>query len=325
MAIPRIDRLEHNKIINGNFDFWQRGTSFTSIAASTYSTDRFKYLKVGAMVHNIVRSTDVPDAKSNYSASIDMTTPDDSIAAGDYTIFEQKIEGYNIRDLIGRKFTVSFYVKAAITGTYCLSFLNNGADQGIVKEYTINAANTWEKKEILIDTMPTAGSWNYENGTGLYVRFVLAAGTSFHTSPDVWSSSASFATANQVNGVATGAGSFKLSQIMLNVGEKAGEFSIAGRNITDELQLCQRYYCLLTGGALGGIKNTHMNNYNGVLSLSDLFFPVEMRTAPTMSGSFTGGSGQGFASVTAMGCYIVATGVGGIFLNAGTGNADAEL
>ena len=49
-----------NKIINGNFDIWQRGTSFAAVASSDYVADRFTYTEVGAMVHTVSIDTDVP-------------------------------------------------------------------------------------------------------------------------------------------------------------------------------------------------------------------------------------------------------------------------
>ena len=82
-------------IINGNMDFWQRGTSFPAIVSGAYSTDRFEYLKLGAMIHTINRSTDVPNSQSVYSTSLDITTPDDAIAASEYCIYQQIIVNHN--------------------------------------------------------------------------------------------------------------------------------------------------------------------------------------------------------------------------------------
>lgn len=50
MGTPRIDRLEYNKIINGNLDFWQRGAGPVTISGSaslTYIADRFGVAGVG--------------------------------------------------------------------------------------------------------------------------------------------------------------------------------------------------------------------------------------------------------------------------------------
>ena len=68
-----------NAIINGNFDIWQRGTSFAAPALADYHADRFYHVIAGAAVHTVSRSTDVPTyaqsgVKSNYSLLVDCTT-----------------------------------------------------------------------------------------------------------------------------------------------------------------------------------------------------------------------------------------------------------
>lgn len=45
-----------NTIINGGFDFWQRGSSFTSVADATYTADRWRYRKSGSMVQDVSKS-----------------------------------------------------------------------------------------------------------------------------------------------------------------------------------------------------------------------------------------------------------------------------
>ena len=49
-----------NAIINGDFNIWQEGTLFSSVANGTYTAEGWPYYKSGSMVHNISRSSDVP-------------------------------------------------------------------------------------------------------------------------------------------------------------------------------------------------------------------------------------------------------------------------
>lgn len=208
---PRIDRLQKNYLINGDMRIAQRGTSFTSIASGAYSLDRFVYGKTGAMVHNITQDTDVPTkAQAGYlfqnSLRMTLTTPDTAIAAGDFTVLVQKVEGYNWANLAQKECTLSFWVKATLAGVYSVGLRNSGADQCYVATYTINAANTWEKKVINIAASPSVGTWNYANGTGLEINWVLAAGTTYQTNTlNAWQSGLSVAGTSQVNGVNTGA------------------------------------------------------------------------------------------------------------------------
>jgi len=234
-----------NRIINGDMRIAQRGTSFAAIANGTYSLDRWVWGHVGAMVCTVSQSTDVPNNTFQSSYKVDVTTVDSSIAAGDYAIVEQIIEGYNVRDLIGTTFTLSFWVKSPKTGTHCVRFANSSADRSYVKEYTVAAANTWEYKTLVITGgLITAGTWDWTTGRGLYIDFSLAAGSTFHTTADAWQTGNFYATANQVNVMDNTANEFFLTGVQLEPGSVATPFE--RRPIGTELALCQRYFQELT-------------------------------------------------------------------------------
>lgn len=230
-----------NAIINGDFQIWQRGTSFATAADGAYSADRFRYNKVGVGVVTLSQSTDTPESPSLWSLKVDVTTVDTSIAAGDFQVINQFIEGYDVRKYIGKTFTLSFYVKSPKAGIHCVRFSNSGADRSYVSEYTVNAPNTWEKKTITVDGgLITAGTWYWTNGAGLCVTWCLMAGTTFQTSPNAWQTGNFLATANQVNCFDSTSNDFYLSQVQLELGEVATEFE--RRPIGVELELCQWYY-----------------------------------------------------------------------------------
>lgn len=239
-----------NKIINGNFNIWQRGTSIaTPVAAGTYLADRFKYDKSGAMEHAMSQSTDVPAvseiaptaAKSKYSLLLDCTTIDAAIAAGDYTVLYYYMEGFDFLAIAQRTFTLSFWVKATKTGTYCVSFRNSGNDRCYVAEYTVDVTATWEKKTITVPASPSGGTWDYTTGTGLLITWAIAAGSTYHTTANSWITSGPFvATANQVNGVDSTSNDFRLSQIQVELGSQVTPFDVV--NFQTEISRCQRYY-----------------------------------------------------------------------------------
>ncbi len=245
---PRIDRLQKNYLINGDMRIAQRGTSFAAIASGAYSLDRFRYSKSGAMVHTLTQDTDVPTlAEAGYlfqnSLRLNLTTPDTSIATTDNMSLDQLVEGYNWANLAQKDFTLSFWVKATLAGTYCVAFRNSGADRSYIAEYTINSANTWEKKVLHISASTSAGTWNYTNGVGLDIRWVLASGTNFHTTPNAWQAGNFIATVNQVNGTNTGATDFRITGAMLSEGHLVDpEFCTFGKDLLAEVQACQRYY-----------------------------------------------------------------------------------
>lgn len=294
---PEIDLRDslvgNNLIINGNMEISQRGSSFSAIANLAYSLDRWIYYKSGAAVHTVSKDTDVPTFTQSgqyFSNSIKLvlTTPDDSIAASDYCLFGQKIEGYNFNKVAQKPFTLSFWVKANTVGTYHISAKNSASDRTIHKAFTIVAPATWEKKTITFPASPSGGAWDSTNGVGLSVYFVLAAGTDYHGTSDIWQTPNKTAGATQVNGVATGSTNFNVTGVMLNEGSEALPFSLAGNNNANELQLCQRYYCKgdgdnVTPGTAGlGQKPFLFLAITAAELWGNLDFPVSMRTTPTV-------------------------------------------
>lgn len=238
--------IGNNVIINPEMVFAQRGTSFASLtSANTYTLDRWVYSKTGTMVYTASQETDVPTvAAASYlfrnSYKLIVTTAQTSIGSGDSNALVQRVEGYNWATIAQRAVTLSFWVKASLTGTYCVSLVNSGTDRSYVAEYTINSANTWEQKTITISASPSAGTWNYTNGIGIYLYFTLSVGSTFQTTANAWQTGAFYGTSNQVNHAATLNNTFFLTGVKLESGSSATAY--IGRDFTTETELCQRYY-----------------------------------------------------------------------------------
>lgn len=237
-----------NFIINGNMDFWQRGTSFATIANGTYTADRWSYYKAttGA-VHTVQRSTDIPTLsqsgfQSSYSLHADCTTADASVAAGDTAGLLYKMEGYEWAKLRGLQVTLNFWWKSTKTGTQCVAFRNNGNDRSYVAEFTISTTDTWEEKTITLTLNPSSGTDDYTNGVGLSIAFPLICGSTFQTTANAWQTGNFTGTSNQVNHCDDTANDVRIAQVQLIVGSVAGNFVRAGGNPSGELMLCQRYY-----------------------------------------------------------------------------------
>ena len=290
-----------NKIINGNFNIFQRGISFVSPVVTTYVSDRWAYEVSGVARHTITRDTDVPTlaesgSLSNFSLKIDCTTVDASIAAGDFTRLFTIVEGYNWALLAQKAFTLSFWVKATKTGIYCVSFRNSGINRSFVSEYTVNASDTWEYKTINILASPSSGTWNYTDGIGLIVEWALATGSTYHTTPGAWQTGNFVATANQVNSTDNVANNFFLSQVQLENGSTATP--LENVNFSEEVGRCQRYYqksynidvTPATVTSVGALL-TRQNTTNHIEPIP---FRVSMRSAPSMTSysPATGASGK---------------------------------
>ena len=114
-------KLGENILLNGLFDLWQRNTAFVGSSAGDYGAERSSYGQTVTMVQERNRSTDVPaDSLATYSAFLNVTTAQASIGVGDFSVYSQKIEGYNLRKIKGRNAVLSFRVKAPKAGIYCV-------------------------------------------------------------------------------------------------------------------------------------------------------------------------------------------------------------
>lgn len=237
-----------NKIINGKMEIAQRGTSFAAIANATYSLDRWVFGNSSSAVLTASQQGDVPSENEfQNSLRFTVTTADTSIAAGDQASISQCIEGFNVRDLIGRTFTLSFRVRSSKTGIHCVAFRNVAGDRSYVAEYIINSANTWEYKTVTVSGgLITTGTWDWTNGNGVSVSFTLAAGSTFKTTAGAWQTGNLLATANQVNCLDTVGNIFAITGIQLEVGSVATSFE--HRPYGAELALCQRYYEVVSFG-----------------------------------------------------------------------------
>lgn len=232
-----------NRIINGDMRISQRGTSFAAVADASYTVDRYLYGKYNASAVTITQNSDVP-ANSGLSKSlrIAVTTADTAIAAGEYSVLMQSIEGYNVADLVGNSFTVSFWVRSSKIGVHNIVLRNGGYDNTYVSKYSVISADTWEKKIITVqDGLPSSGTWNFIDGAGLRISWVLASGTNNQTTTiDSWITSTFGSTADQVNCLDTVGNIFAITGVQLEKGSSATDFEF--RPYQFELDLCSRYY-----------------------------------------------------------------------------------
>jgi hypothetical protein len=157
--IGEISTDNRNVIINGAMQLAQRSTSVASITASGYYTaDRFSTSlgTLGTWTQSV--EADAPTG-SGFRNSVKMlcTTADASPAAGDFNLVEQKIEGQNLQQFAkgtasAKTFTLSFWVKSNVTGTYIAELVDADNTRQVSFSYTVLVSGTWEKKTI---TFPT--------------------------------------------------------------------------------------------------------------------------------------------------------------------------
>jgi hypothetical protein len=194
-----------NVIINGGFDIWQRGTSFTG---TVYTADRWRGNSA-----TIVRSTDVPNTAFQYSLKLNSSTQ--------FALIGQRVESTNSAIFSTESFTISFWIKANA------SAITNGA----VQAYNPNAIDNWSAQTFrsnvnFADLGLTAGVWKrvsiqrpanagYANGLGIEI----------------------FAQTTQTSAV-----EFFITGVQLEAGPVATPFRRNAPSIQAELAACQRYF-----------------------------------------------------------------------------------
>lgn len=277
-----------NLIINGAMQVEQRGAYTISTTGSPEygGPDRFhvwSYTSGEEVTAEISKSTvgGTPTGFAN-TYRFDVITAESSVAAAEAVVVAQYIEAQDCQHLEygtidAKPVTLSFWIKTSITGTYCFFLQNDDGDRIQVKEYTVNSADTWEKKIITIPG-DASGTINNDSGRGLWCGWVLMAGSERHGSKDTWrTTGADYATSSQVNALNNTANNIYLTGIQLEIGKVATPFE--HRSYGEELALCQRYYQKLYYGA--GANNAGYSNSYGTWHGT----PVPMRAAPSVSGT----------------------------------------
>ena len=306
-----------NRIINGDMRIAQRATSSASAGGNggVYSTvDRFGlYLNSTAVVSE-AQVTDAPTGFTN-SVKYTVTTADTSVAAGDYILPLHRIEGNNIADLAwgtvnAKTVTLSFWVKSSKTGIYYAGFRNGSVNRSYAAPYTINASNTWEYKTI---TVPgdTTGTWTTDNSEGLGVFWWLMGGSDFNASSiSTWVSVNTTKFSNQVNWADAVGATFQITGVQLEKGSTATQFDY--RQYTTELQLCQRYYEVMTfPSGSGGIPVTLGQQFQSRKVIGPFCFKVDKRSAPSVPNASIGiDGGDGSHTFQFFTTTSVATGYG---------------
>ena len=269
-----------NVIHNGNFNVWQRGTSFTSPGLNVYAADRWMVSEYTDGTVNVTQDTGVPNLASQYSLKIACTGTDATIGADQITNFQQVIEVQDYWDMLaGKPMVLSFWVKTYQTGIFCVA-IKEAAVSGnpsYVSEYTMNASETWEKKIIQIPATATAMSTT-ANGPCIAVRFALATGSSYHGTNNTWNAANREATSNQVNFMSSTDNYWQISQVQLEAGTAATEFDAIP--YADELARCQRY--LVACGGEGVYERLGYGYCSETIAMRvGIPLPVKMRAIPT--------------------------------------------
>lgn len=261
-----------NWIINGNFDFWQRGTSSANPAANTLLADRFKinYAISGTSPTTLTHSRQQADGSLVDSRYFYRITSDSAgaFSANDMYRLIQSIEnGVRKISRTNKKFTISFKARSSIAnkkiGVYANQLYGTGGSPSASEFFTgkyFNLSSEWQKFSLTLDCPDLTNKvFGTNNDDVLNVIFLFAYGSTF---------------ASNVGDTVTenfGIGTVDIAQVKIEEGDRVTPF--VPRDIAIEEIMCSRYYQVqrMTGNMLGSTQNLAVESN----------FRVMMRVKPT--------------------------------------------
>ena len=253
------------------------GTTATAITGGAYGLDRWLAYYDG----NSFTTQQVADAPASSGVYNSMKLLVTGTSTPNYSFFGQKLEANNINHIgLGtancQSFTISFYVKSSVTGVYSISVTNNASNLAYPVQYTINSADTWERKTMTIPPI-TSGTWEVGTGVGIFLRFNMGSPSSRTDTADGWRTGnfdGADGSTGSISWATTSGASFYITGCQLEVGDTATPFE--HRSYGDELNRCRRYYNQILKGAWG-VASAAGN------PVFHFFNTVEMRAAPSFS------------------------------------------
>ena len=254
---PQASNMQpYNAIINGNFDIWQRGTSFSN-PDNTYTADRFLVVAGGGATGDTVSrqsftagQTDVPNEPSYFLRfSVGGTSAN--------RVMHHRVE--DVRTFAGQTCTLTFWAKASVAHSSTLEIQQNfgsgGSASVTLSPVSYSMTTSWQKFTFT-QTMPSIAGKTIGSSSYVYLAFIRSLG------------------ASSVN--------IDIAQMQLEAGSSGSSF--AHENVGDTLQKCQRYYTATK--AFGFVHSCNST----VSAFAHVQFPVTMRSTPALSMTYTYGN-----------------------------------
>ena len=261
-----------NKIINGDFGIWQRGTSGFGLGAA-FNADRWAFYRDGSgATEAITQQTFTPGTAPvagyesqyfwRYAATVAGT------GATERSLYT-KIE--DVRTFANQTVTVSFWAKADAARTINLFLAQNfgsGGSASVNTSLTGHSVTTsWARYSTTVAVPSISGK---TVGTSSFLQLTMSFPVNVIETIDIWG-------------------------VQLESGSVATPFQTASGTIGGELALCQRYFVnyVGTGNQICTAAAYSSTRADGVIG-----FPVAMRVAPTLT-TVSGAAATGFFSGTA--------------------------
>jgi hypothetical protein len=247
-----------NRIINGDFNIWQRGTSYTSNTYGVYGApDRFRVSSIGGTSTCSQQTFTLGTAPvAGYEGRFFFRV---ATAASGMTYWDigQPIE--SVRTFAGQTITVSLWAKASTATTVILRVrqdFGSGGSTAVNNDSASFALTTDWVRYSKTFTVASISGKTIGTGDNLGVYLQYDSGTINSVNIDVWG-------------------------FQIEAGSVATAFQTATGTLQGELAACQRYYFRQT--ATAAYSNlTGFGYQQGATSAQYSFFPtVTMRTKPS--------------------------------------------
>ena len=231
-----------NLIINGGFDVWQRGTSFTSVGGG-YSADRFFQSVYGGATPNVTKVAGFGDFRN----AIRYTGVNGG--ASEQLELEHRIEGGNLPQT--GMLTLSYWIRGSKAGSFRSGrLINQGTGATNTGYGYIEVGTDWSRVTVTFSALAATDAQYYR-------LFWADALLSYMSDDSVW---------------------LEMTGIQLEAGSVATPFE--HRSYGEELALCQRYFTVLANEINRGICVAAV--WASGSSYGYVPFPTEMRITPSI-------------------------------------------
>ena len=257
-----------NKIINGDFNIWQRGTS---LSGAGYLADRFQ---------GVVTTTTVTQSQQAFTAGTApvagyegqyfyraVTTSGGT--AGSRALVQQPIE--DVRTFANQTATVSFWAKAGsgtpAIGVELAQVFGSGGSSAVtaIGASAVTISTSWTRYTVTA-SVPSITGKTIGTGSSLNLVLWIDAGSDF---------------AARASSIGNQSGTFDIWGVQIEAGSVATAFQTATGTLQGELAACQRYYerwSLETSNmAFAGFNASTTNGYH------TWHFHTKKRSEPTIS------------------------------------------
>jgi len=272
-----------NKIINGDFGIWQRGTSFSSPLSPSYTSDRWRTVFDGTgATRTISQQTFTPGTApvSGYEGQffyrIDQTVAG---SGGTFVDARQRIE--DVRTFAGQPVTISFWAKAAATQSISIVVDQDFGSGGSSKVFnaitgsTFNISTAWTRYTLSGNVASVSGK---TIGTSSFFEFIIRINSSSTFTVDLWG-------------------------VQVEYGSVATAFQTATGTLQGELAACQRYYYRNTATGSSVMRFCNGSAATTTIAYMQIYNPVVMRVNPTAieyGGTIALYDGQNVTNITTL-------------------------